>query len=92
MYFQKMSVCWYWNQSEIGFVLYYILIAMKLMMYIGSDLIESIPLDQANIPKRGYVGSIKRSLKEKYRELIERIADKPEFLVIDLPQQMKYFR
>lgn len=87
-----MSVCWYCKQSEIGFVLYYILIAMKLIMYIGNDLIESIPLDQANIPKRGYVGSIKRSLKEKYRELIEKIADKPEFLVIDLPQQAMYFR
>jgi hypothetical protein len=87
-----MRVCWYCSLPGIAFVLYYILFAMKLMMYIGNDLIESIPLEHANIPKRGYVGSIKRSLKEKYSELIKKLADKPEFLVIDLPQQAKYFR
>ncbi len=92
MYCQKLSVCWYCKKAKIEFALYYILAAMKLMMYIGNDLIESIPLDQANIPKRGYLGSIKRSLKEKYHELIETISDKPEFLVIDLPQHTQYFR
>ena len=57
---------------------------MKLMMYVGNDLIESIPLDQENIPKRGYLGSIKRSLKEKYREMLMQFADPPEFLVINV--------
>jgi hypothetical protein len=58
---------------------------MKLMMYIGNHLIESVPLDQANIPKPGYLGSFKRSLKEKYSELIRQFAEPPEFLVIPLP-------
>ena len=56
---------------------------MKLMMYIGNDLIESIPLDLDKIPKPGYVGSFKRNLKIKYRELIQQFQDPPEFLVIN---------
>ncbi|MBC7949086.1 MAG: hypothetical protein H7Y42_14470 [Chitinophagaceae bacterium] len=56
---------------------------MKLMMYIGNDLIESIPLELDRISKPGYVGSIKRTLKQKYMELIQQFPDPPEFLVID---------
>lgn len=53
------------------------------MMYIGNDLIESIPLDDARISKPGYVGSIKRCLKVKYSELIQQYQERPEFLVIE---------
>ena len=56
---------------------------MKLMMYIGNDLIESIILDNDRISKPGYVGSIKRCLKTKYSELIQQHEERPEFLVID---------
>jgi hypothetical protein len=60
---------------------------MQLMMYIGNDLIESIPLDDDRISKPGYVGSIKRCLKIKYNELIQQYAERPEFLVINsVPQ------
>jgi hypothetical protein len=59
------------------------IVAMKLMMYIGNDLIESIPLDLDKIPKPGYVGSFKRNLKQKYKELIQQFAEPPEFLVIN---------
>ena len=56
------------------------------MMYLGNDLIEAIPLDQERIPKPGYLGSFKRSLKEKYREMIMQFAEPPEFLVIKVQQ------
>lgn len=60
---------------------------MKLMMYIGNDLIEAITLDTHMIPKPGYLGSFKRNLKMKYRELIQQFPEPPEFLVINpLPQ------
>ena len=60
---------------------------MQLMMYIGNDLIEAIPLDDKNIQKPGYVGKFKRMLKMKYNELIRQYANPPEFLVINpLPQ------
>jgi len=58
-------------------------VSMQLMMYIGNDLIESIPLDDDRISKPGYVGSIKRCLKVKYNELIQQHQERPEFLVID---------
>ena len=63
---------------------------MNLMMFIGNDLIEAIPLEDENIPKPGYLGSIKRSLKAKYRELIMQDTTPPEFLVINpQPQEVK---
>jgi len=57
---------------------------MKLMMYLGEDLIESIPLDQERIPKPGYLGSFKRMLKDKYSEMIQQFSEPPEFLVINV--------
>ena len=57
------------------------------MMYIGNDLIESVQLDDAKIPKPGYLGSFKRNLKLKYRELIQQFPEPPEFLVIDFQPQ-----
>ena len=56
---------------------------MELMMYIGNDLIESIKLDNERISKPGYVGSFKRCLKQKYRELIQQFPDPPEFLIAE---------
>jgi hypothetical protein len=53
------------------------------MMYIGNDLIESVKLDNDRISKPGYVGSYKRCLKLKYRELIQQYPDPPEFLVAE---------
>jgi hypothetical protein len=52
-------------------------------MYIGNDLIESVKLDNERISKPGYLGSFKRCLKLKYRELIQQFPDPPEFLVVD---------
>lgn len=57
---------------------------MKLMMYIGNDLIESIQLEDARISKPGYVGQFKRNLKIKHRDLIrQRAKTPPEFLVVE---------
>jgi hypothetical protein len=57
---------------------------MQLMMYIGNDLIEAVPLEHEYIPRPGYLGSFKRNLKQKYSELIRQFSDPPEFLVINL--------
>ena len=59
------------------------IIAMKLMMYIGNDLIEAVQLDDEKIPKPGYLGSFKRNLKLKYRELIQQFPEPPEFLLVN---------
>ena len=56
---------------------------MKLMMYIGNDLIESVPLQPENLRQPGYLGKFKRHLKVKYSELITQSAQPPEFLVIE---------
>lgn len=56
---------------------------MELMMYLGNDLIESIPLDVSRISKPGYVGHYKRILKKKYSELIRQFSEPPEFFVIN---------
>ena len=55
---------------------------MKLMMYIGNDLIEEINLEPGRVSKPGYLGQFKRTLKLKYDELIQQYAEKPDFLVV----------
>lgn len=57
---------------------------MQLMMYIGNDLIEAVPLDKEQVSVPGYLGKIKRHLKEKYHSLILESPTAPEFLVIGL--------
>ena len=59
-------------------------IPMKLMMYIGNDLIEAVPLETDRISKPGYLGQFKRTLKLKYNDLIQQYAEKPDFLVVNL--------
>lgn len=53
-------------------------------MYLGNDLIESIPLDGTRISRPGYVGHFKRTLKTKHYELIKQVSVPPEFFVVNL--------
>jgi hypothetical protein len=62
---------------------------MKLMMYIGNDLIEAVQLEDDKIRIPGYVGDFKRNLKIKYSELMNQFSNPPEFLVTDLLPQCK---
>ena len=63
------------------------LCSMLLMMYIGNDLIEAIPLQSESIPQPGYLGQFKRLMKEKYAQLINESPMRPEFLVMSVMQQ-----
>jgi hypothetical protein len=51
-------------------------------MYLQNDLVEAVPLDRFQVSKPGYLGNIKRGLKEKYIMLLAESADPPEFIVI----------
>lgn len=55
---------------------------MKLMMYIGNDLIEAVLLDREQVPVPGYLGNVKRHLKEKYKSLLSETSGDVEFLVV----------
>jgi len=59
---------------------------MQLMMYLGNDLIEAVPLQSESIPLPGYLGQFKRLMKEKYAELISQSDVRPEFLVVNVVQ------
>jgi hypothetical protein len=56
---------------------------MQLMMYIGNDLIEAVPLQAEALRQPGYLGKFKRNLKQKYSELISQSPQPPDFLVIE---------
>jgi len=64
---------------------------MKLMMYIGNDLIEEVPLNTTKISEPGYLGSFKRTLKNKYYELIQQVPQPPEFLIVN-PQPLPRYQ
>ena len=57
---------------------------MQLMMYIGNDHIESIKLDPERISKPGYLGTFKRNLKAKYKDLISQHGSPADFIVINM--------
>lgn len=52
-------------------------------MFLGSDLIEAVPINVRDLQVPGYLGKFKRNLKIKYRELLLMTPDPPEFLVIN---------
>lgn len=55
---------------------------MTLMMYVENDLIEAVDLDREQVPVPGYLGNIKRHLKEKHKSLLQETAVTAEFLVV----------
>lgn len=57
---------------------------MQLMMYLGNDMIEAVPVNEELVSKPGYLGKFKRMLKEKYADLIRESDIRPEFLVTDI--------
>jgi hypothetical protein len=57
---------------------------MTLMMYLGNDLIEAIPVSTDKLSQPGYLGSFKRLLKQKHFVLLQQSSIEPEFLVFDL--------
>ena len=61
---------------------------MQLMMYLQNDLIEAVVLNRSRLPVPGYLGKIKRDLKEKYSELVKESGIEPEFLVVTVAAPM----
>lgn len=57
---------------------------MQLIMYLGNDLIESVPVSEEHVSQPGYLGKFKRMLKEKYADLIRESEVRPEFFVTDI--------
>ena len=57
---------------------------MQLMMFIGNDLIEAVPVSEESVSQPGYLGKFKRMLKDKYADLIRESKTPPEFLVTDI--------
>ena len=65
--------------------------SMKLMMYLGNDLIESVSVNFTLLSTPGYLGSFKRSLKQKHSDLIQQVPEQPEFLVVNPDVSTKKF-
>ena len=61
---------------------------MELLMYIGNDLIESMPVNFTRLSEPGYLGRFKRILKQKHWELIQQSGREPEYLVVNMAAQM----
>ena len=55
---------------------------MQLMMYLGNDHIESVKLDPDRISKPGYLGTFKRNLKVKYKDLIGEYGSPADFIIV----------
>jgi hypothetical protein len=69
------------QKSKKQLSLSYTITTMKLMMYLGNDLIDTATLEDERIPIPGYLGEFKRQMKHKHKELILQASKPPEFLV-----------
>lgn len=56
---------------------------MQLVMYIGNDFIAAVTLKDEQLAQPGYIGKIKRQLKNEYRNLLEESSDKADFLIVN---------
>lgn len=66
-------------------------LSMTLLMYLGNDLIEAVPLSNDKLSQPGYLGGYKRQLKQKHLVLLQQSPVEPEFLVFDLnPAKERY--
>ena len=61
---------------------------MELMMYLGNDLIESVPVLSDKISQPGYLGQFKREMKCRYAELLQQTPQPPEFFVVDMSPRL----
>jgi hypothetical protein len=61
-------------------------------MYIGNDHIETVSLDPSRISKPGYLGTFKRNLKVKYKDLISQHGSPADFIVVNVvPKKVESF-
>jgi hypothetical protein len=57
---------------------------MKLVMYLGNDFIEAVPVENERVRIPGYLGNFKRDLKVRHKELIKASSEEAEFLVVEI--------
>ncbi len=60
---------------------------MKLVMYIGNDCLDTVPLDSNRIPEPGYIGSLAKSLRQKHAVYTMYFETEPEFFIVPTAEQ-----
>lgn len=59
---------------------------MKLLMYVRSDLIDSVSLERHKIVYPGYLSDFIRMLKKKHDDFIRHSSSEPEFILDELSE------
>lgn len=54
---------------------------MELMMYIGNDCIDIVPVENSFIHQPSYLGQFVRKLRQKHESLILEMNSQPEFFL-----------
>lgn len=54
---------------------------MELMMFVGNDCIDMMPVDHSLIASPGYVSRFVRLLKDKHQQLLHSVNGEVEFLL-----------
>ena len=61
---------------------------MELQMFLGNELIDSLPVNFQKITWPGYLEDLRLSLEEKHRELLEKSSQLPLFFIDHVPSSM----
>jgi hypothetical protein len=68
--------------SNFPFILAHHFHPMQLVMYLGNDYIASVSIDTQQLSVPGYLGALKRQMKQDYNTLLQGTTERPEFLVV----------
>jgi hypothetical protein len=63
---------------------------MKLKMYIGDQLVASVPLQPGKIKKPGFIQDLVNNLKEQHQHEIKNHPKKVVFFIDNVPSSMNY--
>ena len=61
---------------------------MELQMFLGNELIDSLPVNFQKITWPGYLEDLRLSLEEKHMELLEKSSQLPLFFIDHVPSSM----
>jgi hypothetical protein len=64
---------------------------MKLAMFIGNKMIDSLPIDPERPVSAGYLGILKTSLEERNEEILDLSGEDPSFFIDNIPSSMNGF-
>lgn len=61
---------------------------MKLKMFLGSELIDSVPINVLQLNHPGYIQNLKMEMEDKNEDILDLSKEQPKFFIEPVPSSM----